>query len=69
MSLIVAWLPHPWLLCLEEAWESRRQGSIPIGAVVLDAAGKVLARGRNRTMGPAGQTPVRSPASRWPTPN
>lgn len=47
----------PWRACLEEAWEAYRAGSIPIGAAVVDAAGAVVARGRNRTRearGPSG---------------
>jgi tRNA(adenine34) deaminase len=33
---------------MEEAWAAYRAGSIPIGAVVLDATGAIIARGRNR---------------------
>lgn len=33
---------------VELAWESYRAGSLPIGAVVADAQGTVLSRGRNR---------------------
>lgn len=41
-------LPEPWRACVELAWESYRAGSLPIGAVVADAQGNVLSRGRNR---------------------
>lgn len=41
-------LPLPWRACIEEAWTSFRNGSLPIGAVVVDADGTILARGRNR---------------------
>lgn len=41
-------LSEPWRACVEEAWEAYGAGSLPIGAVVADAAGKVLSRGRNR---------------------
>ncbi len=41
-------LTEPWQVCLELAWESYRQGSLPIAAVMVDAAGAVVARGRNR---------------------
>ena len=41
-------LPVPWRACVELAWEAYRAGSLPIGAVVADAEGKVLSRGRNR---------------------
>jgi tRNA(adenine34) deaminase len=33
---------------LEEAWTAYCAGSLPIGAVITDQAGRVLARGRNR---------------------
>lgn len=41
-------LSEPWRVCLGLAWESYRHGSLPIAAVVTDAAGAVVARGRNR---------------------
>lgn len=34
--------------CLELAWESLCRGSYPVGAVLLDDAGQIRARGRNR---------------------
>ena len=41
-------LSEPWRACVELAWESHCAGSLPIGAVVADARGNVLSRGRNR---------------------
>lgn len=41
-------LQHPWQCCLEEAWLAYEKGSLPIGAVITDASGNILARGRNR---------------------
>ena len=41
-------LSEPWRACVEEAWEAYRSGSLPIGAVVTDAHGRVVSRGRNR---------------------
>ena len=41
-------LSEPWRACVELAWEAYRAGSLPIGAVVADAQGNVLSRGRNR---------------------
>jgi len=41
-------LSQPWRACLELAWESYRAGSLPIGAVVTDADGNLVSRGRNR---------------------
>ena len=35
-------------LCLELAWEAFGAGSVPVGAVVLDAADGVVATGRSR---------------------
>lgn len=35
-------------VCFAEAWEAYCAGSIPIGAAVLDAEGRLLSRGRNR---------------------
>lgn len=37
-----------WQACLEEAWNACCQGSVPVGAVVEDASGKIISRGRNR---------------------
>lgn len=37
-----------WHAALSEAWEAYLHGSYPIGACVVDRAGHVLARGRNR---------------------
>lgn len=34
--------------CLELAWESYRAGSFPVGALVCDPSGEVVAEGRNR---------------------
>ncbi len=41
-------LAGPWQGCLEEAWAAYRIGSIPIGAVITDRQGLIVARGRNR---------------------
>ena len=41
-------LARPWQICLEEAWTAYCAGSLPIGAVITDQTGRVLARGRNR---------------------
>lgn len=38
-------------LCLRLARRAARQGEVPIGAVVVDAAGRVLAAHGNRTIG------------------
>jgi len=43
-------LSTPWQGALEMAWEAYCAGTIPIGAVVANADGKVLARGRNRIL-------------------
>jgi GrpB-like predicted nucleotidyltransferase (UPF0157 family)/tRNA(Arg) A34 adenosine deaminase TadA len=41
-------LALPWQWCLEEAWAATCAGLLPIGAVVTNRAGRLLARGRNR---------------------
>ena len=41
-------LPEPMRACADLAWEAYRAGSLPIGAVVTDARGSILSRGRNR---------------------
>jgi tRNA(adenine34) deaminase len=47
-----------WQACLLLAWESFQARSIPVGAVVVDETGTIVARGRNRRNeqhGPHGQ--------------
>ncbi|MDO8754494.1 MAG: hypothetical protein Q7J80_11410, partial [Anaerolineales bacterium] len=39
-----------WQAALEMAWEAYCAGTIPIGAVVADADGRIVARGRNRIL-------------------
>lgn len=41
-------LDFPFQVCFTEAWEAYCAGSIPIGAAVLDAHGRLLSQGRNR---------------------
>jgi tRNA(adenine34) deaminase len=41
-------LSEPWRACVDLAWEAYRADSLPIGAVVADTEGRVLAGGRNR---------------------
>jgi tRNA(adenine34) deaminase len=51
-------LSTPWQAALELAWEACCADTVPIGAVVVDAQGNILARGRNRIHDqnpPAGQ--------------
>jgi tRNA(Arg) A34 adenosine deaminase TadA len=45
-----AWesLEEPWRRCLELAWEAYGAGTIPVGAVVVDPHGAIVAEGRNR---------------------
>lgn len=57
-------LDTPWQICLDEAWTAYRSGCIPIGALVTDADGQVLTRGRNHiyeggvNYGQAGYAPL-----------
>jgi tRNA(Arg) A34 adenosine deaminase TadA len=51
-------LPDPWRRCFILAWQSRLAGSVPVGAVLVDRHGEVVAEGRNRfgeQAAPAGQ--------------
>ena len=41
-------LADPWRECFELAWEAFAVSTIPVGAVVTDGSGEVVARGRNR---------------------
>jgi tRNA(adenine34) deaminase len=51
-------LTEPWQVCLELAWESYRQGSLPIAAVIVDEEGTIVARGRNRLRDDNGEANV-----------
>ncbi len=48
-------LALPWRACLEEAWAAYRAGSLPIGAAIVAADGRILARGRNRLFDTQGE--------------
>jgi tRNA(adenine34) deaminase len=37
-----------WQTCIEQAWEGYCIGSLPIGAVVVNEVGEIIAKGRNR---------------------
>jgi tRNA(Arg) A34 adenosine deaminase TadA len=55
-----AWghLDDPWQAAFRLAWEGRQAGSVPVGAVVTDQHGSIVATGRNRRLdasAPAGQ--------------
>lgn len=41
-------LSPAWQACLEQSWEAYCRGGVPIGAVVVNAAGEIVSRGRNR---------------------
>jgi tRNA(adenine34) deaminase len=41
-------LERPWDAAFELAWQAYRAGTIPVGAVITDSGGKLLALGRNR---------------------
>ncbi len=49
-------LSNPWRACFEEAWAAYCAGSVPIGAVVTDATGRILSRGRNRIYEDVGES-------------
>lgn len=41
-----------WQACIEQAWDARRAGTIPIGAAVVAPDGRILSTGRNRIWQP-----------------
>jgi tRNA(adenine34) deaminase len=41
-------LPAPWPEVFSLMWEAYLAGTIPVGAVVVDEAGEIVSRGRNR---------------------
>ena len=43
-----------WHAALAEAWSAYGSGSLPIGVCVVNAAGHVIAQGRNRLGEPRG---------------
>ena len=50
-SPLSAWnaLGSTWQLAIDQAWDSWTAGSAGVGAVLVDQAGAVVAKGRNRT--------------------
>lgn len=51
-----AWeeLALPWRSAFSLAWEAYRVRTVPVGAVLVDGAGRVVARGRNHVYGDTG---------------
>ncbi|WP_342430768.1 nucleoside deaminase [Neobacillus sp. FSL H8-0543] len=43
-------IPYIWQECFKEAWESFQEGSRPIGAVILNEQGDIVARGKSATL-------------------
>jgi len=43
-------LEHPWDAVFALMWEAYLACTIPVGAVVVDGSGAIVARGRNRTL-------------------
>ena len=41
-------LPEPWRVCLSLSWEAYCEGSVPVGAAIIDPQGSIIAQGRNR---------------------
>lgn len=40
-------LQKPWQVCFELGWESLKNGSIPIGAVITNEKGEIISKGRS----------------------
>ena len=53
MSNSPAALSGPEQACLELAWQAMLAGTIPVGAVVADASGRIIGSGRNAVYGQA----------------
>jgi tRNA(adenine34) deaminase len=51
-------LDKPWQRAFELAWESYTKDTIPIGAVITDADGNVIAEGRNRIFDKCSTNPL-----------
>lgn len=49
-------LERPWQVAFEMAWESYKNGTIPIGAVITDVEGNIVSKGRNRIRDRKGST-------------
>ncbi|MGE5579724.1 MAG: nucleoside deaminase [Bacillota bacterium] len=48
-------MPYYWKAALEQAWEAYKQGSIPIGAVIVCQTGEIVAQDRSRQFESAGE--------------
>lgn len=57
-----AWaaLPDGARTALEQQWEGLAAGGLPCGSAVIDAAGRVIAAGRNHAYDPAGELETRA---------
>jgi tRNA(adenine34) deaminase len=42
-------IPYIWQECFNEAWKSFQEGSRPIGALVTNSEGEIIARGKSAT--------------------
>jgi tRNA(adenine34) deaminase len=42
-------VPYIWQECFKEAWESFQEGSRPVGAIVINDEGEIVARGKSST--------------------
>ena len=65
MDVVAAWeaVDNTWRECFELAWEAYAAGAIPVGALVVDAGGAIVSRGRNRIA--EREAPARQLAGSW----
>jgi tRNA(adenine34) deaminase len=42
--------PYIWQECFKEAWQSFQEGSRPIGSVIINDQGEIVARGKSATL-------------------
>jgi tRNA(adenine34) deaminase len=47
-----------WKECFSLAWESFNKNTIPIGAVIVDSEGNIIAKGRNRIFDEVSKNPL-----------
>jgi tRNA(adenine34) deaminase len=51
-------VPSLWQLCFEQAWEAFQEGSRPIGAVIVNENGEIVATGKSATLNELSNTVI-----------
>ncbi|WP_064093565.1 hypothetical protein [Rossellomorea aquimaris] len=42
-------VPYVWQECFQEAWTSFQEGSRPVGSIIVNGVGDIVARGKSAT--------------------